>query len=81
MAGIPLAVQMYTLREECGKDFLVVAPGIRPAWAAAQDQKRIMTPAQAVDKGADFIVIGRPITKAPSPSAALARIIAELEKP
>jgi len=72
--------EIEIIKEECGKDFLVVSPGIRPAWAAAQDQKRIMTPSQAVHKGADFIVIGRPVTQASSPSEAFARIIDELEK-
>ncbi|MBN1223874.1 MAG: orotidine-5'-phosphate decarboxylase [Candidatus Aminicenantes bacterium] len=68
------------IKGKYGKDFLVVSPGIRPAWAAAQDQKRIMTPAQAVQKGADYIVIGRPISKAPSPSQALEAIVKELEE-
>lgn len=72
--------EIELIKKECGKDFLVVSPGIRPAWAAAQDQKRIMTPSQAVQKGADFIVIGRPVTQAQSPSEAFARIIDELEK-
>ncbi len=72
--------EIELIKEECGRDFLVVSPGIRPAWAAAQDQKRIMTPSQAVHKGADFIVIGRPVTQAPSPSEAFAKIIDELEK-
>jgi orotidine-5'-phosphate decarboxylase len=72
--------EIELIKKECGKDFLVVSPGIRPVWAAAQDQKRIMTPTQALDKGADYIVIGRPVTKAASPSDALAQIIEELEK-
>ncbi len=58
-----------------------MTPGIRPAWAAAQDQKRIMTPAEAVRKGADYLVIGRPITGAASPQDAFARIVEELERP
>jgi orotidine-5'-phosphate decarboxylase len=72
--------EIELIKQECGKDFLVVSPGIRPAWAAAQDQKRIMTPSQAVEKGADFIVIGRPVTQASSPSKAFAKIVNELEK-
>jgi len=72
--------EIELIKEECGKSFLVVSPGIRPSWAAAQDQKRIMTPSQALRKGADFIVIGRPVTQAPSPPEALASIIDELEK-
>ncbi len=66
------------IKRECGEDFLVVTPGVRPAWAAAQDQKRIMTPAQAIGKGADYLVIGRPITGAPSPHEAFLRVLAEL---
>jgi orotidine-5'-phosphate decarboxylase len=66
------------IKKECGGDFLVVTPGIRPAWAAAQDQKRIMTPAQAIGKGADYLVIGRPITGATSPREAFLRVLTEL---
>jgi orotidine-5'-phosphate decarboxylase len=71
--------EIESIKRECGSDFLVVTPGIRPAWAAAQDQKRIMTPAEAIGKGADFLVIGRPITGAPSPHEAFLKILAELE--
>ena len=70
--------EIEALRQEMGRGFLIVAPGIRPAWAAADDQKRIMTPGLAFQKGADYLVIGRPITKAPSPSEAFIRIIEEL---
>jgi orotidine-5'-phosphate decarboxylase len=69
------------LRQTLGADFKLVVPGIRPAWAAGGDQKRIMTPAQALSHGADYLVIGRPITEAPDPRAAAARILAELERP
>jgi orotidine-5'-phosphate decarboxylase len=71
--------EIETIKRECGAEFLVVTPGIRPAGAAAQDQKRIMTPAEAVGKGADYLVIGRPITGAPSPHEAFLRVLAELE--
>jgi len=70
--------EIEIIKKECGRDFLVVTPGIRPAWAAAQDQKRIMTPAEALGKGADYLVIGRPITGAPSPNEAFLRILAEM---
>jgi len=73
--------EIELIRENFGSDLLVVAPGIRPLWAAAEDQKRIMTPAQAVKKGADYLVIGRPITKAPSPGDAFQKILRELESP
>jgi orotidine-5'-phosphate decarboxylase len=68
------------IREACGPDFLIVTPGIRPAWAAAGDQKRITTPREALDQGADYMVIGRPIRQAADPREAAARIIEELEE-
>jgi orotidine-5'-phosphate decarboxylase len=68
------------IKEEFGRDFLVVSPGIRPEWAAAQDQKRILTPAKAIAKGVDYMVIGRPITQAPSPAEAFLRITEELNR-
>jgi orotidine-5'-phosphate decarboxylase len=68
-----------TLRAQCGAGFVLVTPGIRPAWAASGDQKRITTPAEAIASGADHLVIGRPITQAPDPAEALARICAEIE--
>ena len=68
------------VKGECGQEFLVVAPGIRPAWAAAQDQKRILTPAKAIRKGADYIVIGRPIIKDPDPRNAFQKILEELRQ-
>ncbi|MBN2107341.1 MAG: orotidine-5'-phosphate decarboxylase [Deltaproteobacteria bacterium] len=64
------------IKKACGPEFIVVTPGIRPAGSDANDQKRAMTPAEAVQAGADFIVVGRPITHAPDPEAA-ARSIAE----
>ncbi len=70
--------EIEVLRREFGRELVVVTPGIRPLWAAAQDQKRIMTPAEAVAKGADYLVIGRPITAAPSPEEAFLRIVEEL---
>ena len=70
--------EIARLRKACGPGFKLVVPGIRPAWAEAGDQKRIMTPAEAVSLGADHLVIGRPITQAADPKAALARILAEI---
>jgi orotidine-5'-phosphate decarboxylase len=72
--------EIEILRREFGPDLVIVTPGIRPLWAAAQDQKRIMTPAEAVSKGADYLVIGRPITAAPSPEEALLKIAGELDQ-
>lgn len=65
------------VKEECGKDFLAVTPGIRFADAAADDQVRITTPARARETGSDFIVVGRPITAATDPVAAYLRCIEE----
>jgi orotidine-5'-phosphate decarboxylase len=66
------------IREACGDDFLIVTPGIRPTFAAANDQKRIMTPAEAVKAGCDYMVIGRPIAAADSPVNAAAAIVDEM---
>jgi orotidine-5'-phosphate decarboxylase len=70
--------EIAALRVECGDGFLLVVPGIRPAWAAAGDQKRVMTPAEAAGLGADYLVIGRPITAADDPAVAARRIAAEV---
>ncbi len=72
------AHEIARLRAACGPDFKLVVPGIRPAWAATGDQKRVMTPREAMDLGADHLVIGRPITQAADPKAALDRILAEI---
>jgi orotidine-5'-phosphate decarboxylase len=73
------AKEITLLRKTCGPDFLLVVPGIRPAWSVAGDQKRVMTPEDAVAAGADHIVIGRPITAAEDPLAAARRIAADLD--
>jgi len=72
----PLEVKL--IREACGPDFVLVVPGIRPAGAGSDDQKRIMTPGQAAAAGTDFIVVGRPITAATDPAAAAGAVLAEL---
>ena len=66
------------LRKEFGKDIFLVVPGIRPAGTAWGDQKRTMTPQAAAARGADYLVIGRPITEAPDPAAAAREILAQL---
>ncbi|WP_406827869.1 orotidine-5'-phosphate decarboxylase [Microbulbifer sp. ARAS458-1] len=66
------------LKAACGKNFALVTPGIRPAGAAADDQRRIVTPADAVKNGSDYLVIGRPITAAEDPAGALQAIVREL---
>jgi orotidine-5'-phosphate decarboxylase len=73
------AVEAPTLRAALGPEFLLVTPGIRPAGSVKDDQARIITPEAAVANGADFLVIGRPITQAADPVAALAAINAGLE--
>jgi len=70
--------ELEALRKECGRDFLLVTPGIRPAWTGSDDQKRAMTPKEAITLGADYLVIGRPITQSDDPAAALARIADEI---
>lgn len=72
----PLEVPL--IRAACGDDFLIVTPGVRPATAAVDDQKRVMTPAEAVRAGSDYLVIGRPISAAPDPVAAAAAIVEEI---
>jgi len=72
------AQEITVVRKETGSGFLIVTPGIRPAWAAAGDQKRIMTPAEAIRLGADYLVIGRPITQAPSPQEAFHKVLEEI---
>ena len=71
--------EIVPIRQACGADFAIVTPGIRPLWSAANDQKRITTPRQALDMGADYMVIGRPIIQAADPCAAAQKIIDELE--
>lgn len=68
------------IKEEFGRDFLVITPGIRPSWAVPHDQKRIMTPSLAIKKGADYLVVGRPIIKASSPQKAFLKICEELNR-
>lgn len=81
MDGIVCSAQEIEIaRRELGAGFVIVTPGIRPAWAAVHDQKRIMTPSQAIQKGSDYLVVGRPVTQATSPQEAFLRIIEEIEK-
>jgi orotidine-5'-phosphate decarboxylase len=81
-AGLDGAVcspqEVAQLRETCGDHFLLVCPGVRPTWAEKGDQKRSLTPAQAMIAGADYLVIGRPITTATEPQLAWKRISEEL---
>ena len=72
------ATDLTEIRRACGADFLTVVPGIRPAGAGVQDQKRVATPAAAIEAGADILVIGRPITAAKDPVEALDAIVAQI---
>ena len=71
--------EVEQLRRVCGDDFVLICPGVRPSWAEVGDQKRSLTPAQAMKAGADYLVIGRPITAASNPREALERICKEIE--
>jgi orotidine-5'-phosphate decarboxylase len=73
------AQEASRLRAELGADFVLVTPGIRPLGSAADDQKRIVTPAIAMQHGATYLVIGRPITQASSPSDVLRQIYDSLQ--
>jgi orotidine-5'-phosphate decarboxylase len=72
------AEEAAALRSLVGTSMVLVTPGIRPAGAAAGDQKRVMTPARAIAAGADYLVVGRPIVEAPDPRAAAGAIVAEI---
>jgi len=67
------------IRKNLGKDFLIVTPGVRPSWAGSGDQKRIATPKDAIASGADYIVVGRPITEAKDPCEAARKILEEIK--
>lgn len=66
------------LRKELGEDFLIVTPGVRPVWAASNDQKRIATPCAAIKDGADYIVVGRPIAESKNPAEAAREVLKEI---
>ena len=74
------ALEARMIRDACGPEFLIVTPGIRPSFAATNDQKRVATPASALQDGASRLVIGRPITQAENPREAVRLIIEEMEK-
>jgi orotidine-5'-phosphate decarboxylase len=79
--GVVASVQeARAIRTACGRDFLIVTPGVRPSTSAAgsDDQQRIATPTEAINAGADFIVVGRPILAAPDPRAAAEAIVEEI---
>jgi orotidine-5'-phosphate decarboxylase len=67
--------EIVAIRDACGRDLIIVTPGVRPEGSAAGDQRRTTTPAAAIAAGADYIVVGRPITDSPAPREAALRII------
>ncbi len=75
-------LEALAVKEQCGKDFIVVTPGIRPKWASisADDQRRIMTPGEAIQQGADYVVIGRPIYTSSDMVSAAIKVAAEIEE-
>ena len=73
------AREIAAIRQACGPIFLIVTPGIRPTFSATNDQARIATPATAMAAGADYLVVGRPVTGAPDPVAAADAIVAEMD--
>lgn len=74
------ALEAALIREACGEDFLIVTPGIRPSFAATNDQKRIATPKSALQDGATHLVVGRPITQAKDRQEAVQLIVKEMEE-
>ena len=81
MDGVVASPQeIEIIKKVCGPEFLVVTPGVRPKAAVADDQKRVLTPGEAIRKGADYIVVGRPVTEATDPLKATEKIIQEIEQ-
>ncbi|GAI12548.1 unnamed protein product, partial [marine sediment metagenome] len=72
--------EIKEIRKACGEDFIILTPGIRPAGKSSDDQKRIMTPGEAIKLGADFLVIGRPIRNASNPVEAAKEMLKKMEE-
>jgi len=82
MSGVVASPQeIRLLRKAVRGAFVILTPGVRPAWAGKDDQKRVMTPGEAVACGADYIVIGRPVLKASDRRAAVEKIVREIGQP
>jgi orotidine-5'-phosphate decarboxylase len=80
MHGVVASPQEVTmLRKAVRGKFVILTPGVRPAWAGKDDQKRIMTPAEAVAAGADYLVVGRPVLRAEDRKAAVKKILQEIK--
>ena len=71
-------LEIKPLRKACGEDLVIVTPGVRPDKGRSHDQARVMTPAEAIQAGADYVVIGRPIKEAPDPLKATQKILQEI---
>ncbi|MEK6562835.1 MAG: orotidine-5'-phosphate decarboxylase [Candidatus Binatota bacterium] len=81
MDGVVASPQeVAPIRAACGRRFIIVSPGVRPQRAKRNDQKRVMTPEEAIRAGADYIVVGRPIMEAKDPMSAAQEIITEMER-
>lgn len=74
------AKEIRAIKKELGDDFIVLTPGIRPSWSLTDDQKRVATPSGAIKDGADYIVLGRAVTKAENKKEAIEKIYEEIEK-
>lgn len=72
------AREAKAIRRACGRDFVILVPAVRPSWAATADQARVSTPVEAIQAGADYVVVGRPITAARDPRKAITRILNEI---
>ena len=80
LAGVVCSpLEVTTIKKVCGTDFLAVTPGVRPRGSATQDQKRTMTPGEAIRAGSDYLVIGRPILASLDPNGAFLKIVEEIE--
>jgi len=73
-------LEIAPIRRACGRGFLIVTPGVRPASAAPDDQKRVMTAGEAMRAGADYLVVGRPIREAPDPLATVRELVADMAR-
>ena len=76
---IASGLETRAIKNELGEDFLVTTPGIRPTGSPHQDQKRAVTPSDAINNGSDFLVIGRPVIHAPNPAEAASQIVEEMQ--
>lgn len=73
------AKEIKFIRKACGDDFVILTPGVRPLWDQTHDQKRVMTPKEAAQAGADYIVVGRTVTGAEDPMKAIEKVEAEIQ--